>query len=103
MSKLVDRLSQMWCESMHPTPMWPIHGRYQCPQCLRTYDVGWANESSVHELHPKAAFQPQSASEPLKGSALRPILEVQHGFEGDQSARTGIAPQHRPVSLCLGG
>jgi hypothetical protein len=59
MSKLVDRLSQMWCESMHPTPMWPIHGRYQCPQCLRTYDVGWANEPRVHELHAKAAFQPR--------------------------------------------
>jgi hypothetical protein len=37
----VDRLSSLWCALAHPAPMWPIHGRYRCRQCLREYPVPW--------------------------------------------------------------
>ena len=26
---------------MHTQVMWPIHGRYICPQCLREYPLAW--------------------------------------------------------------
>jgi hypothetical protein len=31
-----------WCEFMHDSPMWPIHGQYQCGACGRRYSVPWA-------------------------------------------------------------
>jgi hypothetical protein len=30
-----------WCNLMHPAPMWPVKGYYQCPACLRSYPVPW--------------------------------------------------------------
>jgi hypothetical protein len=30
-----------WCRTMHPDPMWPVKGHYQCPPCLRRYPVPW--------------------------------------------------------------
>ena len=26
---------------MHNQAMWPIHGKYICPQCLQEYPVAW--------------------------------------------------------------
>jgi hypothetical protein len=37
------RLMGIWCSLMHPTPMWPIHGHYECPKCHRIYGVPWKN------------------------------------------------------------
>ncbi len=34
-------LNRAWCNVAHPTPLWPIHGKYQCPSCFRVYQVGW--------------------------------------------------------------
>ena len=36
-----ERLSELWCRSMHSKAMWPIHGKYICPNCLREYPVAW--------------------------------------------------------------
>jgi hypothetical protein len=30
-----------WCGLMHDSPMWPIHGQYQCGACGRSYSVPW--------------------------------------------------------------
>jgi len=38
---LANRLSELWCNLMHESPMWPIHGRYQCRDCGRIYRVPW--------------------------------------------------------------
>ena len=38
-SGLLDRLADLWCRSMHDSPMLPIHGRYQCRRCHRYHDV----------------------------------------------------------------
>jgi hypothetical protein len=32
----------LWCEFMHDSPMWPIHGDYECRICGRRYPVPWA-------------------------------------------------------------
>jgi hypothetical protein len=34
-------MATTWCRLIHPIPMWPIHGRYLCPSCLREYTVYW--------------------------------------------------------------
>lgn len=45
MSSVIQRfgsgLSAKWCRVMHPDPMWPVNGTYQCPRCLRKYPVPW--------------------------------------------------------------
>ncbi len=36
-----NRISELWCRTMHNQAMWPIHGKYICPQCLREYPTHW--------------------------------------------------------------
>jgi hypothetical protein len=36
-----DRISELWCRSMHNKAMWPMHGKYICPDCLREHPVVW--------------------------------------------------------------
>jgi hypothetical protein len=35
------KLGTLWCDLMHDSPMWPIHGEYQCRICGRRYFVSW--------------------------------------------------------------
>lgn len=39
MRNLRNRLGRIWCEQMHGSTMWPIHGKYRCGTCLREYPV----------------------------------------------------------------
>ncbi len=41
-----NRAAETWCKWMHPAPMWPIHGQYQCPKCLRYHPVSWENKEA---------------------------------------------------------
>lgn len=41
MKSLGSRLGRLWCQVMHPAPMWPVKGYYQCPACFRSYPVPW--------------------------------------------------------------
>jgi hypothetical protein len=34
----------LWCDFMHDSPMWPIHGEYECRICGRRYPVQWAED-----------------------------------------------------------
>jgi hypothetical protein len=39
---MLNWISGAWCKTMHRRQaMWPIHGRYLCPKCLRVYEVKW--------------------------------------------------------------
>ena len=54
-----NRISEVWCKTMHNRAMWPIHGRYVCPECLREYRVAWegpAPPSEYAESLPKAGI-----------------------------------------------
>ena len=42
MRALWNRFAIAWCQLFHPDASWPLHGRYHCPACLRTYPVPWA-------------------------------------------------------------
>ncbi len=57
--KLIAGLSRMWCQAMHPSPMWPVNGQYRCPECLRVYPVAWestaAASTTATETQPRMA------------------------------------------------
>jgi len=50
---LAGELGALWCVLMRDSPMWPIHGEYQCRTCGRRYLVPWAegNQSQVPRSH----------------------------------------------------
>lgn len=39
-------LGRIWCQVMHPSPMWPVNGQYRCPSCLRVYPVAWESPAA---------------------------------------------------------
>ena len=41
LARLIDRTRARWCYAMHPDPMWPVRGEYQCPKCQRRFPVPW--------------------------------------------------------------
>jgi hypothetical protein len=45
---------------MHSKAMWPIHGRYICPDCHREYPVSWEATPPAVEYR----RQPQPRAEP---------------------------------------
>ena len=42
-------ISEAWCRKMHGEAMWPIHGKYTCPRCLREYAVSWEGQPQAAE------------------------------------------------------
>jgi hypothetical protein len=36
-----EKFGALWCDMMHDSPMWPIHGQYECRTCGRRYTVPW--------------------------------------------------------------
>ena len=60
-----DWMAQVWCKMMHRGAMWPIHGKYVCPQCLREHPVVWDGAAPVHMDSRTAGV---ALSRPLVGS-----------------------------------
>jgi hypothetical protein len=52
---MFDRISDLWCKKMHSQAMWPIHGHYICPKCLREHQVPWEGpvDPALDYLDPK--------------------------------------------------
>jgi len=40
-STLLTTLGDAWCNVMHESATWPIHGHYHCGVCGREYPVLW--------------------------------------------------------------
>lgn len=30
-----------WCRRFHKLPMWPMHSKYVCPECLREFTTNF--------------------------------------------------------------
>ena len=43
---MINRISEFWCKKMHHKAMWPMHGKYICPQCLREHRVSWESRGA---------------------------------------------------------
>jgi hypothetical protein len=61
-------IGALWCSLMHDSPMWPIHGHYECGVCGRLYRVPWT------ETELAGAGRVQRAPLPSSLSAILPAL-----------------------------
>jgi hypothetical protein len=41
LNSLAKTIGDTWCQIMHPDPMWPVRGEYQCRVCQRRFPVAW--------------------------------------------------------------
>ena len=41
-------IAELWCKSVHASPMWPSHGHYRCRTCNREYPVPWEAVQVAH-------------------------------------------------------
>jgi hypothetical protein len=69
-----ELLARQWCRVAHKDPMWPVNGQYRCPECLRTFEVPWANSTLKAEpkqlvLEPLRAAQVEADSGMVKRAA----------------------------------
>jgi hypothetical protein len=69
-------IATAWCQKIHTRAMWPIHGKYTCPQCLREYPVPWASLPSPSEYADPAlrnAGMPGSVDLTVDGSLAHQV------------------------------
>lgn len=85
-------LRNRWCYFMHPDPMWPIHGRYRCPECQRSYPVPWENASRWGVTRPDR--QPLQQKAPRAAFAGLPVPLRLFPPRADESATIRI---QRPI------
>lgn len=56
-----DKIGSWWCSLMHASPMWPVHGEYECRQCGRRHKVAWADVMPSRAANAsRAEFNPRS-------------------------------------------
>ena len=54
-SSVVNAIGSQWCQLMHPDPMWPVKGEYQCRVCLRSFlSAGSARRTKIISMLPQA-------------------------------------------------
>jgi len=54
--KFAKILGDLWCRTMHQSPMWPIHGQYQCRRCMRCFSVPWGAGCPSEAVSDKASM-----------------------------------------------
>ena len=54
MKRILERVEEIWCMSMHGQTMWPFRGHYHCGVCLREYPVQF--ESLVAKPRRESSF-----------------------------------------------
>ena len=70
-----NRMTVWWCKTMHAGAMWPVNGKYICPDCLREFPVIWESVPATSEYPQPAERQYQPAGRSFLWSAR---LAVQH-------------------------
>src|ERR1700733_9748568 len=68
-----EQLGARWCGLMHDSPMWPIHGQYECRTCGRRYPVQWAGGGT--------SLMRQTPPPSVKFVALPPLVTSNNGAE----------------------
>ena len=65
---MIHWIRTTWCRNMHNQAMWPIHGKYICPQCLQEYPVAWEGP----------AIRAEYADPALSQAAVEPSYTAEH-------------------------
>jgi hypothetical protein len=60
-------VSNLWCHTMHRSPMWPVNGKYRCPDCMREFSVPWEE----HKAEPAASGGPSRIVEAVRTGVIQ--------------------------------
>lgn len=52
LSSFTSTVGNAWCQLMHPEPMWPVNGVYQCRECHRKFPVAWEKAAPAASPEP---------------------------------------------------
>lgn len=63
---MLNRIANFWCRKMHSEAMWPIHGKYVCPRCLREHALEWEGPATPADY---GRSSPPPATVPMNSSA----------------------------------
>jgi len=67
---MTNWIAEQWCKKMHSQAMWPIHGKYTCPQCLREYPVNWEGPARPTEYAPALRKDTMTVASPAFASVV---------------------------------
>ena len=70
-------IAEVWCRTMHRSPMWPAHGQYQCRTCGREYPVPWELDITKAPGRLRDETLVDSGTH-LGGRAIAPAAQVTH-------------------------
>ena len=70
---MFERIAEFWCKATHRRAMWPIHGTYTCPDCLRKYSVEWEGPATLAEYADPSLRNAGLHSELTVGQATWPV------------------------------
>jgi hypothetical protein len=85
------KIGTLWCGLMHESPMWPIHGQYQCRTCGRHYPVPWSAGAA------KPVLGVRQAGIPSFRSAL-PLMVIMLALLPASHAQAADAPVVDPTA-----
>jgi len=81
---MTDWIAQVWCKRMHRGAMWPIHGKYVCPRCLREYPVAWDGDRLEASAAPMAQSMAGLTAQVALASSS-PLVGTVHAVDSCQS------------------
>lgn len=89
----MERLGTAWCELAHDTPMWPVHGQYECRTCGRHYPVPWGETQPL--VAAAARVRPLRVSSALLPAMLLVALFAASPARGAEPmlAATAVGPE----------
>lgn len=69
-------VGRRWCRVMHPDPMWPVNGMYQCPRCQRKFPVPWESHTKARGATPSTLISQAAVLEPAVNEIRSGALQV---------------------------
>jgi len=72
-----ESIGLLWCQLMHNSVSWPIHGQYHCQTCGRHYRVPWSGSNPASVIGGKRLPRPVSALLPaILLAMLLPVPKI---------------------------
>ena len=60
LNSISSAVGDTWCQLMHPDPMWPVRGEYQCRVCQRRFPVAWEKSAPAVARTPDPAARAEA-------------------------------------------
>jgi hypothetical protein len=92
----VGKAGASWCGLMHNSPMWPIHGQYECAECGRHYSVPWAQAEQAQVRTASAQYYARPSHglrAILPAVIVAAVLLAPHAQAADGSTTQMVTPE----------